>query len=149
MNRRVLTKEELADVDRLRACWERRKGELRLTQSKAAEALGFSNQTAISQYINGRIPLNMEAAFKFAELLEVPIDELSPRYSKRVSKPQGPVTRIPVKSVANLQIVEAKNNVLAPHVKAGELMVVDQSDLDGSGVSLPTGRVVAVFTTES
>jgi transcriptional regulator with XRE-family HTH domain len=149
MNRRVLTKEELADVDRLRACWERRKGELRLTQSKAAEALGFSNQTAISQYINGRIPLNMEAAFKFAELLEVPIDELSPRYSKRVSKPQGPVTRIQVRSVANLQIVEAKNNVLAPHVKAGELMVVDQSDLDGSGVSLPTGRVVAVFTTES
>lgn len=149
MNRRVLTKEELADVDRLRACWERRKGELRLTQSKAAEALGFSNQTAISQYINGRIPLNMEAAFKFAELLEVPIDELSPRYSKRVSKPQGPVARIQVRSVANLQVVEAKNNVLAPHVKAGELMVVDQSDLDGSGVSLPTGRVVAVFTTES
>lgn len=149
MNRRVLTKEELADVDRLRACWERRKGELRLTQSRAAKALGFSNQTAISQYINGRIPLNMEAAFKFAELLEVPIDELSPRYSKRVSKPQGPVTRIRVRSVANLQIVEAKNNVLTPHVKAGELMVVDQSDLDGSGVSLPTGRVVAVFTTES
>lgn len=149
MNRRLLTKEELGDVDRLRACWERRKGELRLTQSKAAEALGFSNQTAISQYINGRIPLNMEAAFKFAELLEVPIDELSPRYSKRVSKPQGPVTRIQVKSVANLQIVEAKNNVLAPHVKAGELMVIDPSDLDGSGVSLPTGRVVAVFTTES
>jgi predicted transcriptional regulator len=44
---------------------ERKKVTLRLTQEKAADALGFSTQATVSQYLNGSIPLNTDATLKF------------------------------------------------------------------------------------
>lgn len=48
---------------------EREKVTLRLTQEKAADALGFSTQATVSQYLNGSIPLNTDATLKFSALL--------------------------------------------------------------------------------
>lgn len=149
VNRRALTPEEREDQQRLRQVWERRKGELHLTQKDAAHAMGFKNQTAISQYITGRIPLNMEAAFKFAELLKVSVEEVSPRFSQRATTPTSTLARFYVSSLENIKFIEARNDVLSPNVKAGDLMAVDEGDLSGSGISLPTGRIVAVFTKDS
>lgn len=74
------TPADLAAAARLKSLWEdalaraRTEGH-RLTQDVAAEALGV-NQSAVSQYINGLIPLNYRALLVFAELLGVDPTEI-------------------------------------------------------------------------
>ena len=41
----------------LKAAWNARKKELKLTQELAAELLGFESQGTVSQYLNGKIPV--------------------------------------------------------------------------------------------
>lgn len=40
--------------------------------------MGFANQSAVSQYFNGRIPLNHTAAIGFAKLLHCSVSDFSP-----------------------------------------------------------------------
>lgn len=40
--------------------------------------LGFSTQGAVSQYLNGKVPLNVENALKFSALLKVDPIEINP-----------------------------------------------------------------------
>ncbi|MEG3135500.1 helix-turn-helix domain-containing protein [Rouxiella sp. T17] len=63
---------------RLHSIWNQKKVELRLTQEKAADALGFSTQATVSQYLRGKIPLNTDAVLKFAVLLQVRPEEIDP-----------------------------------------------------------------------
>jgi transcriptional regulator with XRE-family HTH domain len=143
--RRELTPEESKERDRLRKLWEQRKDDLHLTQKKAAQMLGFSNQTAISQYLNGRIPLNFEAVAKFCKLLKCEVSDVSTRFAEMVPSSPNLAPRITISSKEAVQIVEALNDVMAPHVRTGDLMVIDSKDLSGKGLSLPTGRIVAVL----
>ncbi|EOW6510229.1 helix-turn-helix domain-containing protein, partial [Escherichia coli] len=55
-----------------------KKTQLGLTQERAAEILGFSTQGAVSHYLNGQTPLNLEAVIKFAGLLQVPPESIRP-----------------------------------------------------------------------
>lgn len=80
--RRHLSAEEEADAQRLRDLWTKKSSSLRLTQLKASKEFGYANQSAVSQYLNARIPLNLETAAKFAKILHVGIDEISPRFAK-------------------------------------------------------------------
>jgi len=84
---RALTKEELDDARRLKQIWIAKKDQLNLSQVKAAKELGYNSQGAISQYINGRVSLNFQAAAKFAKLLRVEIKDIAPRFTPLVSKP--------------------------------------------------------------
>lgn len=84
---RELTSEEREDARRLKQLWIAKKDELHLSQVKAAKELGYNSQGAISQYINGRVSLNFQAAAKFAKLLRVEIKDISPRFSSLVGKP--------------------------------------------------------------
>ncbi|MGD9671702.1 MAG: helix-turn-helix domain-containing protein [Hyphomicrobiaceae bacterium] len=77
-NRRLLSDEEKARAHRLKAIWDAKKKELGVTQASVALSLGWDNNTAVGQYLNGRIPLNIEAAFKFAAVLGVPPTEFWP-----------------------------------------------------------------------
>jgi hypothetical protein len=79
--RRPLTDEELADAARLRAVWEKRSKDLDLTQLDVSKSFGFANQSAVSQYLNAKIPLNLEAALRFATILQVPVSSISTRYN--------------------------------------------------------------------
>jgi DNA-binding XRE family transcriptional regulator len=81
-SRRPLTDDEVADAARLKQIWEERKDALQLTQMKAADAMGFTHQAAISQYLNAKIPLNMTVAMKFAKILRVSIRDISPRWAQ-------------------------------------------------------------------
>lgn len=66
-------KPTLADVaaaGRLKGIWESRAKELGITQDKAAAYMDIS-QGAISQYLNGIIPLNYRALLAFSHLLGV------------------------------------------------------------------------------
>ena len=84
VNRRELSQSELEDTTRLRKIWDEKKDSLSLSQQDVADAFGIANQTAISQYLNGKIPLNLEAAIKFAKVLEVSIKQISPRHAQWV-----------------------------------------------------------------
>lgn len=82
--RRPLTQEERADAERLKALYKQKKAEYRLagrklTQETLAGALGWSGQTAVSQYMAANIPMNLEAAAMFARFFNVPLEKISPR----------------------------------------------------------------------
>ncbi|MDO8065601.1 S24 family peptidase [Janthinobacterium sp. SUN206] len=77
-----LSSEQLADAAKLKNLfkeWQhsRKENNLPHSQETAASALGFG-QSALTQYLNGRIPLNVTAGIKFANLLGVALTEFSP-----------------------------------------------------------------------
>lgn len=87
---------DLAAAERLKALWDaavaesRQAGGATLTQDVPAEALGI-NQSAVSQYIRGKIPLNYRAVMAFAQILGVPPerirDDLPEQKLNRVGEP--------------------------------------------------------------
>jgi transcriptional regulator with XRE-family HTH domain len=85
-----LTKEQLDDAARLKEHflkWQKRQKEAGLlsSQEAASEQLGF-NQSSMSQYLNGKIPLNVDAATKFAELMGCRVSDLSPAIAEQAAK---------------------------------------------------------------
>lgn len=78
-----LSPEQLKDAERLKAAfklWQaarRSRGEPS-TQDEVAETLFGFGQSALSQYLNGTIPLNFVALTKFSKTLGVPAATLSP-----------------------------------------------------------------------
>lgn len=90
-----LSPEQLAQAERLKALfkeWQtsRKEAGLPSSQESAAELLGFG-QSALTQYLNGKIPLNVDAGVKFAELLGVSISKFSPSLSDRALRVAGAV----------------------------------------------------------
>lgn len=59
----------------------------KLTQEIIAERCGWSGQSAVSQYMNGTIPLNLDAAAQLARALNVPLDRISPELAKKARTP--------------------------------------------------------------
>lgn len=82
MPAKPLTKEQLEDAKRLKdafTAFKARKvknGEP-MNQDLAADALGF-NQSAVNQYLNGKIPLNADALVKFCRLMDEKPEDISP-----------------------------------------------------------------------
>ncbi|MBM7346083.1 LexA family transcriptional regulator [Pantoea coffeiphila] len=74
----VITEEDTQTALRLRSIWDAKKEQLGLSQEKAAGFFGFSTQAAISQFLNGKAPLNTENILKFSALLRVQPEEISP-----------------------------------------------------------------------
>ena len=74
---RKMTELDIEAARRLRAIWEQRKLERRFTQETASEHLGM-NQSAVSMYVRGSVPLGIEATFKFAYFLDVDPREIRP-----------------------------------------------------------------------
>lgn len=83
-NNPPLNPEELELSKRLRMIWDRKKKALSLSQEKAAEMYGCT-QGNISQYLGGKIPLNTDAIYKFASILEVSPKEIDPAMDSRLS----------------------------------------------------------------
>lgn len=77
--KRPLTESELKECAALKAIFLRVKSETKLTQESAANALGLGTQGAVSQYLNGKIALNLSIAIGFANLLGCMISDFSPR----------------------------------------------------------------------
>jgi DNA-binding XRE family transcriptional regulator len=77
------------DAARLRELFARKKRELSLTQEMVAYQLGFSGQAVVSQYLNGRIPLNIRVAIGFAKLLGVHVSEFSEALQAEIDELAG------------------------------------------------------------
>lgn len=82
--KRELTAEEANEAAALKARWLAWKAESGATQETAADFLGFKTQGAVSQYLNGRIPLNLQVASGFARLMGCQIADFSPRLAKQL-----------------------------------------------------------------
>jgi phage repressor protein C with HTH and peptisase S24 domain len=100
-----LSQEQLNDAARLKqhfATWQKAQRDAGLPSSQEAisEKLGF-NQSSLSQYLNGRIPLNIDAATKFANLIGKPVAEFSATLAEQIGRYAGPAD--PVDSSAMLR----------------------------------------------
>lgn len=86
---------QMADSDRLKAIFQRKRAELNLTQEKIASELGEGvTQGAVSHFMNRRTALSLKAAVVFARMLQVPVSEFSERLaaeleSMRVDPPRA------------------------------------------------------------
>lgn len=78
MKKKPLDIKDQEAAERLRKIWDEKKVLLRLTQEKAADALGFETQSTVSQYLNGKNPLGTDAILKFAALLGVKPEDIKP-----------------------------------------------------------------------
>lgn len=92
MTAKELSPEQKAEAARLKLAFHEWQQARKLrgedwTQAAATEALGFT-QSALSQYINGIIPLNMDAVLKFSVLLGKPAARISPLVCAQVQAEQ-------------------------------------------------------------
>jgi transcriptional regulator with XRE-family HTH domain len=86
MPAKPLTAEQLADAQRLRDAYLLAKRERGLTQEALALACGYETQSTVSQYVNGKIPLNIEAAAALCSALQVEIASVSPSLWERIQR---------------------------------------------------------------
>lgn len=71
-----------AEAARLKSIYQdRKKANPDLSQEKLAEECGWSGQSVVSQYMNGKIPLNMSALLKFSRALGFSPFDVSARLS--------------------------------------------------------------------
>lgn len=104
MPKRELTVEEKEECARLKALWESWKARTRQTQEFAADYLGFRTQGAVSQYLNGKIALNLPISIKWAQLLGCQVADFSQRLAaqlptdtpSKVVEPQPTYRLLPV-----------------------------------------------------
>lgn len=69
-----------AEAMRLKAIYQdRKRNDPSITQEKIADLCEWSGQSVVSQYLNGRIPLNLSALIKFANVLGFAPQDVSPR----------------------------------------------------------------------
>lgn len=101
-----LTQEQLAEAARLKAlfaAWQgaQRAAGLPSSQEAISDQLGF-NQSALSQYLNGKIPLNVAAARKFATLIGASIGDFSPSLAAQLDGDLVPAAPIDPASMVRL-----------------------------------------------
>lgn len=84
MPAKPLTAEQKSDARRLKQVYQARKRELGLTQDILADRCGWKAQSAVSQYLNGKIPLGLDAALIFARELQCSVSDISPSLSQKL-----------------------------------------------------------------
>jgi transcriptional regulator with XRE-family HTH domain len=153
--KRVITVQDEANAARLRQVWKDKKRELQLTQQKAAEALGFTQPT-FNQYLWAKIPLNVEAIFRFSALLKVSpaeidpdLNKIKPLFSAKQLKPRP-------QTFAVLGTTSGKRKMQAATVETEELDTTQQyagiqidTDAYKRILSYPTGTLIVLNLTKT
>ncbi|HGY3928973.1 TPA: S24 family peptidase [Citrobacter koseri] len=85
IKKKPLTQEQLEDAKRLKAIYESKKSELKLSQESVADALGVG-QSAIAALLNGVNALNASNAAALARVFKVSVGEFSPSLSKEIEE---------------------------------------------------------------
>lgn len=88
MPAKPLTADQHDDARRLKTALARAKAERGITQADLAARCGWDSQSTISQYANGRIPLNLEALGALCLHLGVPMSDISPILARRLAQLQ-------------------------------------------------------------
>lgn len=69
MTNRNITPADEANAKRLYALWQAKKMAMGLTQTSAAQKLGYKSQSMVSMQLKGEVALNTDAILKWAQLL--------------------------------------------------------------------------------
>lgn len=105
VTRTQLTDEQVEESKRIKAIYNDRKAAARsrgekLTQEDVAEACGWTGQSAVSQYLNGKIALNLDALMKLSRALNFEPQEVSKRLSKHIQQPDHRNTELSNQSLS-------------------------------------------------
>lgn len=110
--KKELTSEQKAECAKLNAIYEQKKSDLRLTQASVSEKLGI-NQSAVNHYLKGTNALNTNIASKFAKLLNVTVDQFSPRISDEIKQMADTLDQEKLNEITLLE-KRPKNSVTIP-----------------------------------
>lgn len=81
----------LEEARKLKEIYKERKSKNpSLTQEHIADLCEWSGQSVVSQYLNGRIPLNLPALLKFSSVLHFDLADVSPRLAGQLIPPWLP-----------------------------------------------------------
>jgi transcriptional regulator with XRE-family HTH domain len=80
-----LTADQHDDARRLKTALAKAKAQFGLTQAELAARCGWDSQSTVSQYANGRIPLNVDALGIMCLHLRVSMHEISPTLARRLT----------------------------------------------------------------
>ncbi len=114
--RTPLTDEQLADAERLRAIYKQRVAESRargdrpvLNQTEVGERCEWrSPQSAVSQYLNGNVALNLDALVKLSKALDFEPSDVSPTLAGGIRVGSSPAEEEEDSSAEMVPIVSAK-----------------------------------------
>lgn len=110
-----LSPEQLEDAQRLRNIWELfKRAQPNMTQDLLAEACGWKTQGSVSQYMHGRIPLNLPAILKFARALGVDPEDISPTLALQLQVNHKKRTYEAAKLVEASRATDASGPPIAP-----------------------------------
>lgn len=172
VTRTQLTDEQIEESNRIKAIYNQRKEAARergekLTQEDIADACGWTGQSAVSQYMNGRIALNLDALIKLSRALNFAPHEVSKRLATHIKAPDYKNTIMPTSSaslykypiinwVAAGNWAEAiepfmeekymETGYEAPEGQAFWLKVKGDSMTSPVGQSVPDGAMILVVT---
>lgn len=80
----------IEEAERLKAIYKARKAADRsLNQEKVAHDCGWASQSVVSQYMTGKIPLNISALLSLSRALNFPPESVSPRLAELISTGQS------------------------------------------------------------
>ena len=164
MTQRIITDADKDAATRLRAIWESKKQELKLTQVTVADEIGTS-QSAISQYLNGTIALNTDAVIVFAKLLQCEPKDIRPVLGSKLKiNRRIPVIRSSTGAVLNKHIdakyigdtpqaVLVDEMSYSPRIKQGEYVIIDPTGdiISGTEILMETidsGFIIRTFDNE-
>lgn len=132
-----------AEAARLKAIYTARKqADRSLTQERVAELCGWSGQSAVSQYMTGKIPLNLPALLKLASALHFQPSEVSLRLAGIMTYDATSSTRTAANEHPALYPIEVWDDEtpLGPdEVELPFFQEVELSAGKGSEVMLETG----------
>jgi phage repressor protein C with HTH and peptisase S24 domain len=147
------TPEQIEDAQRLKGKyleWKQRRTDAgeRVSQETLTEILGF-NQSAVSQYLNGRIPLNVDAATKFATVLGCSVQDFSPSLAKQVARYTQATEVDPLPYLTNAgRVVVGRDEETVPvklmtiSIEGGyPAFLPDQEFDDGGTINIPLHEV--------
>ena len=114
-----LTLEQTEDAARLKAIFEAKKAADRSwTQERLAAECGWKTQSAAQQYLNGLVPLNLDALIKFSLALDVQVTEISPSLGEKILAVRiSPESALALSSQAQ-SVAEAFDRLDTPAKKA-------------------------------
>ncbi|NMG64349.1 hypothetical protein GPA19_05240 [Azoarcus indigens] len=93
----------IEEAARLKALYETQRPE-KMSQEKFGATYEIGSQGVVWQYLNARIPLNLEAALKFAKGLSCSVGQFSPRLAKDLG--ERDVSHAPAEKIADISLSE-------------------------------------------
>jgi len=148
MKRRDLTAEELGEAERLKAAWESyRAANDGATQTWLAAEAGLGTQGAVSQYLRGVIPLNLQALLAICKVIDAQPEVISPRLMKVLERGETVVGLLGLRPGSYMRVEGADQEdprlTVIPKVRlrltAGlSGFEVEPEPYDGSSTTVPT-----------